>query len=103
MNIISVGHNSGILLRSSWCTSALCCVFVSLAEFSTLAIFVPRYDDVSQWPGGFSAGISQPTVGDRETWASLPVPFWRVSLAALSSREPGERLGDQGEPEVSQG
>jgi hypothetical protein len=33
-------------------------------------------------------------MGDRETWASLPVLFWRVSLAALSSREPGERLGD---------
>jgi hypothetical protein len=28
----------------------------------------------------------------------LPVLFWRVSLAALSSREPGERLGEQGEP-----
>jgi hypothetical protein len=37
-------------------------------------------------------GLIRPdTVGDRETWASLPVLFWRVSLAALSSREPGER------------
>jgi hypothetical protein len=47
---------------------------------------------------GKSGDFKLLTVGDRETWAPLPVLFWRVSLAALSSREPGERLGEQGEP-----
>jgi hypothetical protein len=36
--------------------------------------------------------------GGSKTWASLPVLFWQLSLAALSSRELGERLGEQGEP-----
>jgi hypothetical protein len=27
--------------------------------------------------------------GNRETWALSPFLFWRVSLAALTSREPG--------------
>ena len=33
-----------------------------------------------------------------KAWAPLPVPFWRVSLATLSSREPSARPGEQGEP-----
>jgi hypothetical protein len=38
------------------------------------------------------------TEGYREAFPTLPVLFWRVSLAALSSREPGERRAEQGEP-----
>jgi len=38
------------------------------------------------------SGVTRSTVGDRKTWASLPVLFWRVSLAALSSRAAAWRV-----------
>jgi len=38
------------------------------------------------------SGATRSTVGDRKTWASLPVLFWRVSLAALSSRAAAWRV-----------
>ena len=41
--------------------------------------------------------------GNKETFHALPVLFWRVSLAALSSRKLGERPGEQGEPGVRPG
>src|SRR2546423_4084534 len=43
------------------------------------------------------------TVRDRETWAPLPVLFLRVSLAALSSREPPIPTGGDPSPETPPG
>lgn len=40
------------------------------------------------------AGAGRPELG--EGHSTLPVPFWQVSVAALSSREWGESKGEPG-------